>query len=101
MSKGVHAIESCYDLTGDETVIIRSHGVGQSTYDKLIDMGINYIDATCPFVSRIHKIASEKSAEGYTILIAGDKNHPEVIGIKVTVILMFLFSRMMKNYVNY
>lgn len=81
-SKGVHAIESCYDLTGDETVIIRSHGVGQSTYDKLIDMGINYIDATCPFVSRIHKIASEKSAEGYTILIAGDKNHPEVIGIK-------------------
>lgn len=81
-SKGVYAIESCDALSGDETVIIRSHGVGQSTYDKLIDMGINYIDATCPFVSRIHKIASEKSAEGYTILIAGDNNHPEVIGIK-------------------
>ena len=42
----------------------------------------NIIDATCPFVARIHKIVYEKSSEGYTILIAGDDNHPEVEGIK-------------------
>ncbi len=80
--KGVHSIDTCCELIGDETVIIRSHGVGQSIYDELSGRNIKFIDATCPFVTRIHKIASEKSAEGYTILIAGDENHPEVIGIK-------------------
>ncbi len=80
--KGVHIIDTCSELIGDETVIIRSHGVGQSIYDELSSRNIEFIDATCPFVTRIHKIAYEKSAEGYTILIAGDENHPEIIGIK-------------------
>lgn len=81
-SKGVYSVESCNDISPEQTVIIRSHGVSKSVYDNLNAQGINYIDATCPFVSRIHKIAYEKSFEGYTILIAGDSEHPEVQGIK-------------------
>jgi len=81
-SKGVFAIENCEDLLPEQTVIIRSHGVSQSVYDDLTARGNKIIDATCPFVERIHKIVSEKSSEGYTILIAGDANHPEVDGIK-------------------
>ena len=62
-------------------MIIRSHGVKRSVYDKLNEMGVEYIDATCPFVSKIHSIVYDMSRQGYTILIAGDENHPEVQGI--------------------
>ena len=79
-SKGVKAI-NLEEVNKDETVIIRSHGVAKCVFDKLEENNIKYIDATCPFVSRIHKIVFEKSLEGYTILIAGDKYHPEVEGI--------------------
>ena len=81
-SKGVFSSDSLNEVTSKDMVIIRSHGVEKSIYDELAEKGIEYIDATCPFVMRIHKIVSKKSAEGYTIIIAGDKNHPEVQGIK-------------------
>lgn len=64
------------------TVVIRSHGVSRSVYEQLESLGADYVDATCPFVDRIHKIALEKSSEGCTVLIAGDKEHPEVCGIR-------------------
>ncbi|MDN5378120.1 MAG: hypothetical protein PWQ76_373 [Clostridiales bacterium] len=80
-SKGVRVVNSVDELNPDECVIIRSHGVGADVYKKLEERGISYVDATCPFVAKIHSIVKEKCAQGFEILIAGDKNHPEVEGI--------------------
>ena len=76
-AKGVKAIDITQAHKG-QTVVIRSHGVGRAVYDELERRGAEIVDATCPFVSRIHKLAS--SHEG-TVLIAGDPSHPEVEGI--------------------
>lgn len=80
-AKGARVIENVSELGPDETVVIRSHGVGRAVYDEIAEKGCRMLDATCPFVSKIHKIAAEKTAEGYLVLIAGDINHPEVQGI--------------------
>ncbi len=80
-AKGARIIDSVDELAEDETVVIRSHGVGRKVYEQIQAKGNRMLDATCPFVSRIHKIAAEKTAEGYFILIAGDSSHPEVQGI--------------------
>lgn len=79
--KGVRIADSVDDLKEGEKAVIRSHGVGKKIYEGLDQKGNTYIDATCPFVARIHKIVREKTEEGYFILIAGDKDHPEVQGI--------------------
>ena len=81
--KGVRIAESPQDLEdlADETVIIRSHGAEKQVFEFLEEHGISYEDGTCPFVKKIHNIVSEKSAEGYDIIIMGDKDHPEVRGI--------------------
>lgn len=81
VSKGAKIINSVDEVEDNEVVIIRSHGVGKKVFDSIKAKGNKVVDATCPFVSRIHKIVSEKTEEGYFILIAGDKNHPEVSGI--------------------
>ncbi len=78
--KGVRVIDSPYEAESDSYVIIRSHGVAQSVYDELKEKNIHYRDATCPFVAKIQKIASELG-EDDILLFAGDKDHPEVIGI--------------------
>lgn len=80
-ARGCRAV-SLSEVTKDNTVIIRSHGVGQAVYDALEQVGAEVVDATCPFVERIHKIAFEKSSQGYSVLIAGDASHPEVQGIR-------------------
>ena len=80
-SRGCRAV-SLEEVRPENTVIIRSHGVAGEVYDRLKDIGCEVVDATCPFVARIHKIAEERSREGYTVLIAGDPAHPEVEGIK-------------------
>jgi 4-hydroxy-3-methylbut-2-enyl diphosphate reductase len=80
-SKGARIIESVDELEKDELVVIRSHGVGRAVYEQIEKSGNRMVDATCPFVARIHKIVSEKAAEGYFVLIAGDATHPEVQGI--------------------
>lgn len=80
-SKGARIINSVDELREDETVVIRSHGVGREVYEQIAVKGNKMLDATCPFVSRIHKIVAEKTAEGCFILIAGDATHPEVQGI--------------------
>ncbi len=80
-AKGARIIDSVDELEDGETVVIRSHGVGRDVYEKIKARGNRMLDATCPFVARIHKIVAEKTAEGCFILIAGDKNHPEVQGI--------------------
>ena len=81
--RGVRVIESEEDLEGltGGTVIIRSHGVGKAIYDKLKKQGLSIVDATCPFVLKIHKIVEKASAKGQTVLIAGNGKHPEVEGI--------------------
>jgi 4-hydroxy-3-methylbut-2-enyl diphosphate reductase len=80
-SKGAVPLE-LEQVKKGQTVIIRSHGVGLDVYRKLEEKGVRIVDATCPFVARIHKIACEKSAQGCTVLVAGDGEHPEVIGIR-------------------
>lgn len=80
-ARGCRAVE-LDEVTDGLTVIIRSHGVSREVYRELEMRGAQYVDATCPFVDRIHKIALEKSRAGFTVLIAGDENHPEVCGIR-------------------
>lgn len=63
-------------------MVIRSHGVGEAVYRKLERLGFEIIDATCPFVKKIHRIVSDESAAGKTIVIVGDAEHPEVQGIR-------------------
>ena len=62
-------------------VVVRSHGVPASVYDEIRAAGLVCHDATCPFVAKIHRIAKQASEEGRTLLVAGDKAHPEVQGI--------------------
>ena len=59
-------------------MVIRSHGVPRSIYDELDARGCTYHDATCPFVKKIQKVASEAEAAGATLVVAGDVSHPEV-----------------------
>lgn len=80
--RGVEIADTPNDLSSmDRTLVIRSHGVPQSVIDEIEQKGISYENATCPFVSKIHKIVKDSSREGKVILIAGDENHPEVQGI--------------------
>ena len=81
-SKGTTVINSPEDADGDSTIIIRTHGISRKLMEKIEKSGYDYIDATCPFVKKIHKIVSENSSSDIPVLIAGDADHPEVIGIK-------------------
>ena len=81
--KGVCVIESEEDLAKltEGTVIIRSHGVPKKIYEMIEKQGLECVDATCPFVKRIHTIVEKESTEGSKIVIIGNENHPEVVGI--------------------
>ena len=79
--KGVRIVDTIDEVQPEETLVIRSHGVGASVIDSIEQAGIAYENATCPFVQKIHRIVSEHSRQGEIILIAGDKDHPEVQGI--------------------
>ena len=80
-SKGAITCDSVDDVPDGCEVVIRSHGVGQSVYDKISTRRLAYHDATCPFVTKIHKIAARAGVEGAMLLVAGDAKHPEVQGI--------------------
>ncbi len=79
--KGISVLERIEDVLPGDAVIIRSHGVGRSVYEELEKKQAVVIDATCPNVKRIHKLVEECRRDGQLVLIAGDKNHPEVEGI--------------------
>lgn len=81
-AKGVRIISSPAEAQRGETVIIRAHGVAAEVYEELKGAGAEICDATCPFVKKIHRIVAENSGEDTEVFIAGDPNHPEVIGIK-------------------
>ena len=81
-SKGVNIIDDISDASESKKVVIRTHGVEQSILKYCKNNALDYIDATCPFVKKIHKIVQKNSSKDLPVLIAGDKKHPEVIGIK-------------------
>ncbi|BCJ99818.1 4-hydroxy-3-methylbut-2-enyl diphosphate reductase [Anaerocolumna chitinilytica] len=81
--KGVHLIKTEEELKtlGEGTIIIRSHGVPEKIYDIIKSNNLNLVDATCPFVLKIHKTVKEQTEQGRHIIIVGSKSHPEVQGI--------------------
>ena len=79
--QGILPIEDTSSIDKGCKIIIRAHGVPKIIYDEINNKGIEIVDATCPYVKRIHNLVNEKSKEGYDIIIVGDKNHPEVKGI--------------------
>ena len=78
---GVRVIESPEEAEPGTTVIIRSHGVAKAVYEALEKRGVEIVDATCPFVKRIHGIVEKAEQEGYFPVIIGTPSHPEVEGI--------------------
>ena len=83
-AKGVIVLENEAELRAvkEGVVIIRSHGVPRHIYDILTEKGISCVDATCPFVRKIHRIVEEHSRQGHHIVIIGNVDHPEVEGIR-------------------
>ena len=82
--KGIEVIDTVEQLKKikEGTVVIRSHGVAKEIYDILEQQILKMVDATCPFVKKIHNIVLDESNNGKTIIIIGNDNHPEVEGIK-------------------
>lgn len=81
-TRGVNIIDNIEDAEKDKKVVIRTHGVERDILEYCDENKLDYIDATCPFVKKIHKIVQKNSTEDLPVLIAGDKKHPEVVGIK-------------------
>ena len=81
--QGVHVINDSEDFKSlsEGTIIIRSHGVSKAIYDEILNAGLDLVDATCPFVRKIHKIVERESGDGRVIIIIGNNHHPEVEGI--------------------
>lgn len=82
--RGIEVIDTVEQLKKikEGTVVIRSHGVAKEIYDILKQQKLKMVDATCPFVKKIHNIVLDESNNGKTIIIIGNDNHPEVEGIK-------------------
>jgi len=78
---GIHIVDQTSNVQNSCTLIIRAHGIGKFTYAELLLKNIKLVDATCPLVKKIHNIVQIQSQKGRKIIIFGDKNHPEVIGI--------------------
>ena len=81
-SKGASIVEKPAEADTDSTIIIRTHGIPCTLMEEIEKSECKFLDATCPFVKKIHKIVSENSSSDIPVLIAGDREHPEVIGIK-------------------
>ena len=82
--KGVTVLHDLSELSQHEkgVMIIRSHGVSEAELHAIEEAGYEVVNATCPFVSKIHKAVQEHAAKGCHIVIIGDANHPEVEGIR-------------------
>ena len=81
-SKGVNIIDNIEKVESGKKVVIRTHGVEKNSLDFCVNNSVDFIDATCPFVKKIHKIVEKNSTKTLPVLMAGDSKHPEVIGIK-------------------
>ena len=82
--KGVQVIDNVDELAmlTEGSVVIRSHGVSKDVYELIQKQGLEIVDATCPFVKKIHRIVEKESKQGCQIIIIGNDSHPEVEGIK-------------------
>ncbi|WP_069997623.1 4-hydroxy-3-methylbut-2-enyl diphosphate reductase [Cellulosilyticum sp. I15G10I2] len=80
IEKGISPINQLEDKEVD-TLIIRSHGVTPKVYQSAKEKNITLVDATCPYVKKIHRLVEEYFLKGYEIIIIGNKTHPEVEGI--------------------
>ncbi|MBQ3072127.1 MAG: bifunctional 4-hydroxy-3-methylbut-2-enyl diphosphate reductase/30S ribosomal protein S1 [Oscillospiraceae bacterium] len=78
---GVHEIASPDEVPEGCSVVIRSHGVSKAVYEALAARGTEIIDATCPFVKRIHTLVASAAEKGRRVVIIGTKSHPEVVAI--------------------
>ena len=78
---GIRAVASLDEVEPGQTVIIRSHGVTPQVYAQCEARGIPFIDATCPHVAHIHELVREYSSGGDAVIIVGERDHPEVVGI--------------------
>lgn len=79
-AKGVE-VAGCLEEVDDGTLVIRSHGVDPAIIEQAAEKGLDVVDATCPHVSKAHEAARVLKAEGYSIVIVGEADHPEVEGI--------------------
>jgi len=79
--QGLRVAASLADIRPGEVVMLRTHGTGPVTVSKLQEQGVTLVDATCPFVSRAQREAAQFHAEDYQVLILGDPDHPEALGI--------------------
>ena len=80
LKDGIKCIDDLSILNEKDILIIRAHGEAKETYDYLDSHNIEYYDATCTNVLKVHNIATQKQENGYKIIIVGKKTHPEVIG---------------------
>ena len=83
-SKGVTLVKELKELEKlpKGKIIVRSHGISRAEYEEMEQYGFTVVDATCPFVRKIHKIVDEHSKQGEYIIIIGNPTHPEVCGIR-------------------
>ena len=79
-SLGVMTVKSVEECPRERTLVIRSHGESRAVFEKIEKLGLDYVDATCPFVKKIHEIVREAGEGGKTVILVGDKGHPEVTG---------------------
>jgi 4-hydroxy-3-methylbut-2-enyl diphosphate reductase len=80
--EGVTAISEPVQIGRGETAVIRAHGVTPDVQKELEDLASKVVDATCPFVTRVQRLASRAAAKGRHVIVVGDPNHPEMIGVK-------------------
>ncbi len=80
-ARGARVVESVDEVRPDEVLVLCSHGVGAAVVEQAEARGTEYRDATCPFVSKLHRLVTEAGKKGRTVLVAGDPRHKEVRGI--------------------
>lgn len=80
-SKGIYAASDLNEISSDDILIIRSHGISDKIIRKAVEKGITVIDATCPFVKKAKEHAKQLEDEGYFVVVVGDKEHPEIEGV--------------------
>lgn len=79
--KGLEVVTDLDEVSSDATVVIRSHGVGPEVKQEAVDRGLRVVDTTCPFVTKAQQYAGKLIDENYKVVVIGDKDHPEVIGV--------------------
>jgi len=79
--RGLEVVADLDSVDPEDTVIIRSHGVGPELKNQAVGLGLKVVDTTCPFVTKAQQYAAKLIADGYKVVMIGDKNHPEVIGV--------------------